>query len=190
MTVNTTGCFKGNKIRTVSGRIVDLYEPDTGEIDIQDIAVSLSNLCRYGGHVHEHYSVAEHSVLCACEAMNDGVERELVKAILLHDAAEAYIGDVPRPIKNVISDCYAPLEAIFERAIEQRFGVNFEKHKDVIKHYDMTIFFEECRTFDPGNVKDLQGVDDYPKPATSVECMTPAHARDLFLEFAKNLKIT
>jgi hypothetical protein len=81
-------------IETVSGRMVDVLNPQPEDFDIKDIAISLGNLCRFNGQVKRFYSVAEHSVL-----MMDNVPAEYGIYALLHDAAEAYISDVVRPLK-------------------------------------------------------------------------------------------
>jgi 5'-deoxynucleotidase YfbR-like HD superfamily hydrolase len=64
-------------------------------LNFDDIAHALSNICRYAGHTKRFYSVAEHCVVMA-ELFPDEA-----KAALLHDAAEAYFGDLPRPIKQM-----------------------------------------------------------------------------------------
>jgi len=79
-----------------SGRDVDIFNMKIEDIDIEDIAHALSNICRYGGHCIFHYSVALHSVLCSLE---EGTKSEQL-AFLLHDASEAYVNDLVRPIKH------------------------------------------------------------------------------------------
>jgi len=85
-------------IQTISGRKFPLAEPDPNQIDIEDIAHALSMLCRFNGHCTQFYSVAEHSMHVSHEISND-----LALAGLLHDAAEAYLGDVPSPLKKELS---------------------------------------------------------------------------------------
>jgi hypothetical protein len=70
------------------------------EIDIIDIAHALSLLCRANGHIRHFYSVAQHSLNCAMEAKARGLSEEIQLACLLHDASEAYISDITRPIKR------------------------------------------------------------------------------------------
>ncbi|MEM4379972.1 MAG: hypothetical protein QXL01_04720, partial [Thermoplasmatales archaeon] len=82
-------------IETYSGKKFDYLAQS--ELDIEDIAHALSNLCRFNGHTRVFYSVAEHSV-----NVSSMVPPELKIAALLHDAAEAYIGDVPSPLKQLI----------------------------------------------------------------------------------------
>lgn len=85
------------KIGTFTGRLVDPLDLHPEDIDIWDIAHSLSLKCRYNGHVFTFYSVAEHSVL-----LSKAAPEHLAKVALLHDAAEAYFCDLPRPIKELL----------------------------------------------------------------------------------------
>ena len=86
-------------ILTVSGKHFDPVEPDESLLDITDIAHALSMLCRANGHFSRFYSVAQHSSACAREAEARGYSRELILGCLLHDASEAYLSDVTRPVK-------------------------------------------------------------------------------------------
>ena len=105
-------------IMTASGRAVYPCAPRAEDIDINDIAHALSHLCRFGGHSAEFYSVAQHSVLVSREC--PGYELEA----LLHDAAEAFLGDVPRPLKrsNAFGG-YVAAEAHLQAVILRRFGI-------------------------------------------------------------------
>ena len=87
-------------ILTVTGKHFDPVEPEEALIDIEDIAHALSMICRANGHFPIFYSVAQHSVACAKEAMERGLAREIVLGCLLHDASEAYLSDVTRPVKK------------------------------------------------------------------------------------------
>lgn len=75
-------------------------QPDREQIAIEDIAHSLSLLCRANGHFPEFYSVGQHSIACAREAEARGYSKRLILACLLHDAAESYLSDVTRPVKK------------------------------------------------------------------------------------------
>lgn len=93
-------------------------DPRAEEINPDDIGHALSLLCRYGGHVDRFYSVAEHCVL-----MSQWVPPEDALAALLHDATEAYVCDVPRPLKRYLGG-YAQIELEVWRAITARFRVS------------------------------------------------------------------
>lgn len=88
------------------------------DINPRDIAHALSLLCRYGGHVDRFYSVAEHCVL-----MSEVVAPEFALHALLHDATEAYVVDVPRPVKRYLTN-YQNIEDDVWLAITEHFGID------------------------------------------------------------------
>jgi len=110
-----------------SGTLIDPFNVRAEQIEINDIARHLSNICRFGGGVPGFYSVAEHSVAVA--AM---VGESYRKWALLHDAAEAYIGDVVRPLKEMTYLCvdfdtflsYQKIEHRILHEISWRFGLH------------------------------------------------------------------
>lgn len=108
-------------IQTYTGKQFWPLEPRIDDIDILDIAHALSNLCRYGGHVEQFYSVAQHCVL-----VSRVVPPELALDGLLHDASEAYLIDVPRPIKRSAGmEMYRDAEARLEQVICERFNLTW-----------------------------------------------------------------
>lgn len=102
---------------TASGVAFDLASPRPQDVVAQDLAHALSRLCRFGGHARTHYSVAQHSVL-----VSTLVPPALALAGLLHDAAEAYVGDVVSPVKRLLAD-FAQVEARVLSAVALRFAV-------------------------------------------------------------------
>ena len=123
-------------IRTFTGKTVNLEKPTVESIDIRDIAHALSQINRFTGHTRRPYSVAEHSVIGSYF-----VRPELALEFLLHDATEAYLGDVSAPLKTVIGSSYAELEAGFARVIARKFRLR-ETGKDEIKRVDLMM--REC----------------------------------------------
>lgn len=95
---------RGDWMQTHSGRRFYPLDPRPDDVDIDDIAHALAHLCRYAGHVDRFYSVAEHCVL-----LSHAVPVELALDALMHDAAEAYVVDVPRPLKRHLPG-YADIE--------------------------------------------------------------------------------
>lgn len=85
-------------VRTFKDGKFHFFDFGPEDIDIEEIAHSLSNLCRYGGHCNKFYSVAEHSIRCCYRSPN----KQLRMWCLLHDAAEAYIGDITGPLKSLL----------------------------------------------------------------------------------------
>ena len=112
-------------IATYTGRTFDVKRPGTWDFDIEDIARGLSSICRFGGQV-DFYSVAEHSIRVSELLMERKWSPSVQLLGLLHDAAEAYIGDIPRPWKGevMIGDMtYHEVEAIIEANIFTQFGL-------------------------------------------------------------------
>ncbi len=129
---------KGDWMQTFTGRQFWPLDPRPEEIDIIDIAHSLSMMCRYGGHTSRFYSVAEHSVLVSIKA-------KPMNALwgLLHDASEAYAVDIPRPLKRYLSG-YAAIENSIMRAVCERFGLDPTPPAE-IKEIDDRIIEDERR---------------------------------------------
>ncbi len=126
-------------VQTFSGRKFYPLNPRPDEVYLEDIAHALSCICRFGGHCKSFYSVSEHSVLVSLTLPQYGIEA------LLHDAAEAYLGDVPRPLKHQPE--WAQFRDIENRvlaAVYQRFGVNSTPQShDEIKKIDDRILVDE-----------------------------------------------
>lgn len=113
----------GDWIQTFSGVQFFPLDPRPEEINIIDIAHALAHQCRYGGHSKVFYSVAEHCVHLHDYALGHNMGN-IAFSTLMHDAAEAYLVDVPRPIKNHLSD-YKRIEIGLEEAIFNKFGLPF-----------------------------------------------------------------
>jgi 5'-deoxynucleotidase YfbR-like HD superfamily hydrolase len=118
----------GPYLQTISGRWLNPFDPDPDQIDIGDIARALSNQCRFGGHCRAFYSVAQHSVHVSELVAQRGGDVEDVFAALMHDAGEAYLGDMPHPIKHrsPLGAAFREAEKHLERAIRERFGIRAE----------------------------------------------------------------
>lgn len=126
------------KIQTRSGRIVDVLNPRPEDFDLSDIAHALAHQCRFSGHTSRFYSVAEHCLLAA-----DFVERAHAREALMHDAAEAYIVDVPRPIKRLAGLLeYRRIEERIEAAIAARFGLSWPWAPEVHEIDDLLLAAE------------------------------------------------
>ena len=133
--------------RSYGGKHVHPLSPAPGEIDIDDIARSLSHVCRFLGHVEEFFSVAQHSVL-----VSQLVPRADALWGLLHDAAEAYLCDLPSPVKREPQmEMYRVAEERLLACVAQKFGLAPEMPQSV-KEADRILLATEFR--------DLTTVDD------------------------------
>lgn len=108
-------------IQTFTGEMFDVFSPDLDKIHMKDISHSLSMLCRYGGHAHAFYSVAEHSLLMSRYFADLG-NFDLARVALLHDATEAYMGDLVRPLKLQMPT-YREAELNLQDFIFDKFGL-------------------------------------------------------------------
>lgn len=145
-------------IQTWSGRRVNLEAPRAGDIEPDDIAHALANLCRFTGHAKRFYSVAEHSLAvaehCRRAAIGHGFEPRGVQdtafAGLLHDAHEAYLGDIATPLKNALGPELDRLARGFDFAIAERFALAYP-WPDLVKTIDRRILADErAQALGPG----------------------------------------
>jgi hypothetical protein len=158
-----------------SGNYFNLLEPRAEDIDIHDIAAALSKLCRFTGHVKTFYSVAQHSYLVA-----KIVPPEHALQALLHDASEAYIGDVSSPLKHQLPE-YRAIEARIEAAIFKRFGLPPVPHP-CIKRADLVLLATERRDMMPAHA-DEWGILDGIEPITyPIKPHGPAMAELIFMQ--------
>lgn len=161
-------------IVTRGGRAFDLLRPRWQDVSILDVAYALSRLCRFCGHVR-FYSVAQHSVLVSrlC-APGDALWG------LLHDAAEAYVADVPGPLKQLPALAgYRRVEASVQAAVSRRFGLPSSQPESV-RLADKRLALAEMRDlFDPPRSPEyLAGVEPAPERVVPVG---PEGAQRLFL---------
>ena len=129
-------------IRTISGKIVDLQNPAPESIDIEDIAHALSNICRFVGHLHYHYSVAEHSVHVSRLIEGSLGNKDTIMAGLLHDASEAYLGDMSTPLKTILPD-YKKLENKWSDIIYAKYNLINIDHVKLKKADKLMLSIEE-----------------------------------------------
>ena len=127
-------------IQTYTGRKFSLVDPQPEDVDLVDIIASLSHLCRFGGHCHHFYSVAEHSIRVA-----EIVPREDRLAALLHDAGEAYYGDVTRPLKKLRLGDLPTIVSNIDAAIAIHFGMPLGTLPAAVRHADDVLLATEAR---------------------------------------------
>lgn len=112
-----------NAILTYTNVMFYPLDPRAEEVKLEDIAHALSQMCRANGHFKTFYSVAQHSLNCAREAKARGWSERVQLACLLHDASEAYISDITRPVKFYLED-YKKIEQHLQAVIFSRFGIS------------------------------------------------------------------
>jgi hypothetical protein len=161
-------------ILTQSGIEFDVCNPDPDLIEIEDIAHALSHLCRFTGHTKHFYSVAQHSYLCTTLVP---AERQL--ETLLHDAAEAYIGDVSSPLKAQLPG-YQMIESKLEQAIRQRFGLPPEK-SPWVKQADLQMLAVEKAQLMPQYTEPWDILNGVFVPDVRIELQSHGMACQLFL---------
>jgi uncharacterized protein len=171
----------GSAIQTASGRWLDPLDPDVASIEIGDIAQALSNQCRFGGHCRAFYSVAQHCTIVADVCQERGGSAAEALAALLHDAAEAYLVDLPHPLKHrsEIGPPYKRAEALLEEAIRARFGL--EPAGPEVKAIDRSLLATERRALTATGARwpELDGAEPLP---IEIEPWDPPRARREFLE--------
>ena len=153
-------------ILTHSGQYFDFINPQNNEFRINDIAHALSNVCRFAGHTREFYSVAQHSVLVARYVMRHAAPADIIdfgRSALLHDAAEAYLGDITRPLKQLLPD-YKVIEARTEAALCSAFGIVLPLK--IVKHADLVLLATEQRDLMPPHSDEwmlIAGIEPLPE---------------------------
>lgn len=157
-------------ILTRSGQKFDLANPTAAMVHPADLAHSLAHLPRFNGHTHEHYSVAQH-----CYAASTMVPTEHALAALLHDAAEAYIGDMVRPLKQLLPE-YSAIEASIWQAICERFDLEPELPA-CVKHIDMVLLGIERRDLMPAHPEEWPCLAGIELPPQRINPWPAAEAR-------------
>jgi hypothetical protein len=137
---------------TVTGIEIELLNPKKSDIQIEDIANGLSLECRFGKQISRFYSVAQHSILVSALCPHD-----LKREGLLHDASEAYLGDVSSPLKALLALTYKPIEYNFELVIFEKYGLDISRLPEV-KKYDLMAYRMESDFLRHGKPEQLMEV--------------------------------
>lgn len=135
---------KESWLGTISGNKFFPFNPTPESVNLNDITVSLSYLARYNGHTKIFYSVGQHSINCAKILKSMGCSNRLVLIGLLHDSAEAYIGDIPSPIKKYIDGIEEIEDNIF-RCVLLHLGIDYPtvEEWDIVMEVDRSMLYFE-----------------------------------------------
>lgn len=130
-------------------------EPSASSIDLLDIALGLSRTNRFNGHTTRPLSVAEHSLGVASMVYDRSRNPSLTLGALLHDAAEAYVSDLPAPLKKLLGERYRKVESAARVAICEHFNVHeADLVDDVVRQADMDALITERDVLMSGPVKE------------------------------------
>lgn len=173
-------------ITTYGGTHFYPFEPEADHIQITDIAHALSLLCRGNGHVKHFFSVGQHCINCAQEAMARGYSRRVCLACLLHDAAEAYLSDVPRPFKQSLPEYQALEQRVLTVIYEKYLGITLtEEEANLVKEIDDDMLYFDLLEL-------LGEVTDQEKPEMkslfSEEYVPFAEVEERYLELFEQLR--
>jgi len=176
-----------SRILTHSGVTIDIDCPDVELMDIGDIAWGLSRQARFGGHTMTStpYSVAQHSIVMSCRPNSVKVQQYA----LMHDAHEAYIGDIQRPVKRRLRGC-GELQANFDHAIFTRFGLKWPMSLDVhgsVIELDNKILATEMRDLMPESDLTAEDVKWAWTDYHFTDIYTPHKAYQMFLSRFREL---
>lgn len=165
-------------IRLLSGTLFDYNEPHKSDVMIYDIASALSKVCRFAGHIHGFYSVAQHAYNVSLI-----VPPEHAFTGLMHDTSESFTNDLPTPLKTAIP-AFKDLEVRIESAMAERFGFTYPL-PDEVRLADLQMLAIEKhhlkRDYSPWSV--LEGVAwEHLADWVELKPMAPAEAEELFLD--------
>lgn len=177
-----------------SGSAWEFLRPDFDEIDLRDIAHSLSMQCRWNGHTQRFYSVAEHCVLVAETVRRMGGTSTEVLAALLHDAPEAYLADLPGPLKGMLPE-YQQIEWEHARCITVRFGLALgDLSLPIVVQADRMMLRLEGQQLITPSPRFDDWLESLHQPLAEpvmpdLKCLTPDDARQAFMDEAEWLGI-
>jgi len=171
-------------VQTYTGVAFDLANPRPEDVNATDISVALSRIVRYNGHTAEPYTVAQHSVLVSRQLAAEGHGHQTQLAGLLHDAHEAYIGDIVSPVLKVLGGDVATAVSILTERIDgviaeaANIGPNV-MHWAMVREADRRMLLTEARDLMLDPPRDW-GVPGEPYPNVRITPWGTARALDEF----------
>lgn len=159
---------------TFTGRSFFPLDPNPDDIVIEDIAHALANTCRYGGHVRTFYSVAEHAVLLSQFVRYDP------RWALMHDATEAYMADLIRPLKHAVTG-YREAEDYLMSVIAKKFDLTPGPMPAEVREADLRIVLDEKEALMAATPLPWSALEGYLPLGVRVEGWSPVRAKATFL---------
>lgn len=169
-------------IETYSGKIISIFDPQPEDIDLEDIAHALAHQCRFNGHVSRIYTIAEHSLLVA-----NLCPRDQRREGLMHDASEAYVGDLITPLKRELPG-FQGIEDRFHALIAEKYNLEFP-HSHAVRLADLQALWLERRQLRTGSLDSIWPVFESggftPPYDLRIPEFAPAEAKLRFLSQAR-----
>lgn len=189
------GCVN-NTILLTSGRYLDLNDPKRDQFTLNDIAGALSRICRFGGQVPRFYSVAEHCCHCFDVAVHDAFfwdsapERTVfLQSVLFHDAAEAFLGDVVRPLKELLPD-YKAIEKRMQSMIMDALRIHpTAELANHVRRIDMELLIAERMAIWGDDGVKWTGQDLVKSRTVGIRFWNPEQAKEEFLRRAHHVGV-
>lgn len=170
-----------------SGSYFDFLRPEESKVCIEDIAHALSQICRFGGHTREFYSVAQHSILVSRALSDESIvqgapdhwKKQRSFEGLLHDMAEAYIGDITSPLKQILPE-YKAIEKRVEAVLFAHFGI-YHPLPEAVKYADLVLLATEQRDLMPAHDDEWVLIKGIKPLLETIVPMAPADAFRAFM---------
>jgi hypothetical protein len=181
----------GDWQQTFTGRKVWPLDFREQDVSVVDIVHSLSMICRFGGHTRHFYSVAEHSGLVALEVLRRTNDAVMALQGLFHDAAEAYIGDMCRPMKRCAEfEAYRGMEENIRAVIFYKLDIGNGILPEVVDDVDNELLDIEAKQL-MTHTRDWSGLKTpnatFKKNIGQLKCLEPHNAKDFFYRLHRRL---
>lgn len=172
-------------LQTYTGGAFSLLDPKVDDVCLEDIAHALGMLCRYCGHTDYFYSVAEH-----CVYMSRMVSQEAAPYALIHDAAEAYVSDLPSPVKRMVPG-YKVIENRISAVVLEAFALSApsEKIRNEVHTADGRMLTTERRDLMKEPPQSREADDVFSPYEEHINAWSPAKAKQMFLLRALDLEV-
>jgi hypothetical protein len=176
------------QIETHSGKLFDYLQQRPVDMDSDSIAHALGNICRFTGHCREFYSVAAHSLLCVELARKRDLSSRLCLLALVHDAHEAYVGDINSPLKRALNGNFADLDTQAALVAHAALGITPPTlHEKIqVKALDLTALMTEARVLMPSGGRNWS-ISEQPDDEVEVVCLPPKEGARRWLTMYKTM---